>query len=96
MKSATTGWVLMEVMVAVVCLALMLGYVQRQQAGLDQTLNEILQAHARARQTELQTTIGRLFATTIAIDQPIDTVPKCDVCRGAPLHQVLRYEVNQW
>ena len=96
MRRAKQGWMLLEVMFAVGCLALVLSYVQHQQSQIDQTLNQVLDAHAKARQTQLQNSVKRVFKQTVRTTPSITSAPDCQSCRGAQLTRLLQYEVSQW
>ncbi|MBM6549673.1 hypothetical protein [Marinomonas ostreistagni] len=96
MKSSRRGWMLIETMLAVTCLALVLSYAHFQQRQVDQRLSELILNQRQQQQQVMQDTAARLFGRNIVLREAKQRVPTCHSCRGSDLIQVLNYELNQW
>lgn len=96
MKASRRGWMLMETMLAVACLALVLSYAHFQQSQVDQRLSDLILTQRQQQQQIMQDRAERLFGRSITVSDQKPAVPSCHSCRGSDLTQVLIYEVNQW
>lgn len=96
MKTSRRGWMLIETMLAVACLALVLTYAHYQQGQVDQRLNELILTQRQQQQEVMQQTASELFVRHISLSEHSQRPPTCQSCRGSELVQVLHYELNQW
>lgn len=94
------GWILLETMLALACVALVLSSYQRQQGVIDNRLANLLSQHRQAVQEQMSAQIENLFGQGIPIrelaQESNTPIPQCVACRSAALQGLLDYELNQW
>lgn len=94
MKSG--GWILLEAIFAVACSAFVVNALQRQQFQLAQQLAELKSEHQLQAQQALHTQMTALFGELSSGQSNISLPPSCQVCTGAQLQELLRYELSKW
>ena len=90
------GWILLETILALACVALVLSGYLHQQGGLDARLADLKHNHRMYMQEKMSAQIENVFAQSVSIQASHTSVPKCVACRSAALKSLLDYELNQW
>lgn len=95
-QRAQQGWILLEAMLAMACVALVISATQQQMNQLTQQMGELQAKHQKIVQNALYEQMSRVFAQVPARDATTATPPVCLQCRGPQLQTVLQYELSQW
>ncbi|SBS26425.1 hypothetical protein MAQ5080_00516 [Marinomonas aquimarina] len=94
--SKQSGWMLVEAMFSIACVAFVISLAQQQQNQLTQQMQALQTQHQQKVQQSLQLNMRLLFGQAPALNSSSLGVPNCQRCRGAALQHLLQYELNQW
>lgn len=90
------GWILVETMLALACVAVVLSSYQRQQSAVDVRLSELRASDYQQAREKMKHQMGLMFASPVSIGERSGTPPSCRSCRAKALQTLLDYELNQW
>lgn len=97
MKRCTLhGWILLEAVLAMACVALVISATQYQLNQLTQQMFELQTTHQQSARNALYGQMQEIFAQTPSIQGTLTAAPSCQQCRGSQLQAVLQYELSQW
>lgn len=95
LTSHQRGWIMIEVIAAAALLATVVSVFQTQHAQLNQSVIATQEAYRQQQRMHLQKQIKEIFNVDIELPKSPVSVPRCKVCQGAGLRQVLAYELSQ-
>lgn len=90
------GWILLEAIFAMACVAFVIAATQHQLNQLTQQMVELQANHQETTQKALYEQMGNLFDHIPDFNTELTVPPRCQLCRGSHLQSVLKYELSQW